>query len=101
VNIRRDNPHPITQDLPDFEVVSEQYYLLTDPGNNVIATTSFPTPGAEGPHDANPCAMPQVWTKSFGKGRVFYSALGHSRSVLEEQMPKELMRRGFLWAARR
>ncbi len=100
VNINRANSHPITDGIPDFEVVSEQYYLHTDPGNNVLATTDFPTAGADGPHVENPCKMPQVWTKMYGKGRVFYNALGHNCSVLEAENPRELMRRGFLWAAK-
>jgi len=100
INIDRNNPHPITDGIPDFEVVSEQYYLHTDPGNNVLATTSFPTPGVPGPHVANRCKVPQVWTKMYGAGRVFYNALGHHVDVLEAEHPRELMRRGFLWAAR-
>lgn len=100
VKIARDNPHEITSDIPDFVVRSEQYYLHTDPGNNVLAYTEFPTPGIEGPHSGNPCRMPQVWTKTYGLGRVFYSALGHHCDVLEAPQPRELMRRGFLWAAR-
>ena len=93
-----DHTHPITKDVPDFEVVSEQYYLHTDPGNQVLATTRFPTPGVDGPHTANPCTMPVVWTKRYGAGRVFYNSLGHHRDVLEARWPMELMRRGFLWA---
>ncbi|MEJ5170432.1 MAG: ThuA domain-containing protein [Fimbriimonadales bacterium] len=100
VNINRANPHPITDGLPDFEVVSEQYYLHVDPAVNVLATTDFPTPGVDGPHVENPCKMPQVWTKKYGKGRVFYTALGHHRDVLEPETPREICRRGFLWAAK-
>lgn len=100
VQINRANPHEITAGLPDFEVVSEQYYLHVDPGVNVLATTPFPTPGQDGPHAQNPCQMPTVYTKMYGKGRVFYNALGHQRNVLEETNPRELMRRGFLWAAK-
>lgn len=100
LNIVRDNEHPITAGIPDFEVVSEQYYLHTDPGNNVLATTEFPNPAGDGPHVENRCHMPQVWTKMYGKGRVFYNALGHQRAVLEENYPRELMRRGFLWSAK-
>lgn len=99
VHINRANPHEITAGLPDFDVSSEQYYLHVDPGVNVLATCDFPTPGADGPHTANPCKMPQVYTKMYGKGRVFYNALGHHADVLEAEVPKELMRRGFLWAA--
>lgn len=100
VNIDRNNPHEITDGLPDFEVRSEQYYLHTDPGNNVLATTEFPHPQHAGAHSGNRCKMPQVWTRSWGNGRVFYNALGHHCSVLEQPVPRELMRRGFLWAAK-
>lgn len=101
VRIRRDVDHPITAGIPDFEVESEQYYLHVDPGNEVLAYTEFPTPGVGGPHVGNPCRMPQVWTKSYGQGRVFYFALGHRRSDLEAPEPREVMRRGLLWAAKR
>jgi type 1 glutamine amidotransferase len=100
MHIDRSNPHEITNGLDDFEVVSEQYYLHVDPGVNVLATCDFPTPGADGPHSSNPCKMPQVYTKMYGKGRVFYIALGHHADVLEIGVPRELMRRGFLWAAK-
>jgi type 1 glutamine amidotransferase len=98
--INRSNPHPITLGISDFDVESEQYYLHTDPGNNVLAYCEFPTPGVDGPHVQNPCKMPQVYTKMFGAGRVFYNAIGHNRSTLEPAEPRELMRRGLLWAAK-
>ena len=44
--------------------------------------------------------MPVVWTKVYGKGRVFYNSLGHKASVLEAEPCQTLMRRGFQWAAR-
>ncbi len=100
VNVNSANPHEITAGLPDFEVVSEQYYLHVDPGVKVLATCDFPLPGVEGPHSDNPCKMPQIYTKMYGKGRVFYNALGHQKNVLEAEVPKELMRRGMLWAAK-
>jgi type 1 glutamine amidotransferase len=100
VHIDRQNPHPITDGLPDFEVVSEQYYLHVDPLVNTLAFCHFPTPGVEGPHTQNPGRMPQVYTKSYGLGKVYYNALGHQRSVLEATVPRELMRRGFLWATK-
>ena len=100
IEIDRNIDHEITRGLPDFSVRSEQYYLHVDPGVVTLAHTQFPAPGVEGPHTANPCKMPQVYTKLFGKGRVFYNALGHQRSTLEAEVPRELMRRGFLWAAK-
>src|SRR5690606_5460568 len=89
---------PLNEEISDFEVESEQYYLHVDPAVKVWATTRFPT--ADGPHATNgPVTMPQVWTKFFGSGRVFYNALGHNAAVFDIPEARELMRRGLLWAA--
>jgi uncharacterized protein len=89
---------PITEGMSDFEVVSEQYYMHVDPGVKVLATTRFPT--VDGPHASNgQVDMPVVWTKMYGKGRVFYCSLGHVAKVVAMPQVLELMRRGFLWAA--
>ena len=95
----KDPDHPITKGLKDFDVTSEQYYLHVDPAVRVLATTTFPTPGVNGPHLANGFfEMPQVWTKYWGKGRVFYNALGHHADIFNIPEALELMRRGFKWA---
>jgi type 1 glutamine amidotransferase len=98
--INREVSSPITDGIADFEVASEQYYLHVDPGVRVLAYTTFPTPGADGPHTENPCRMPQIYTKKYGKGNVFYTALGHQRNVLEIPEQKEILRRGLVWATR-
>ena len=90
---------PLNEGLADFEVTSEQYYLHVDPAVKVWACTEFPL--ADGPHAKNgPVRMPQVWTKWYGQGRVFYNALGHNAAVFDVPEAMELMRRGFRWAAR-
>ena len=94
----KDWEHPITKGLDDFDVETEQYYLHVDPAIQVLATTRAPI--ADGPHTENPQVdMPVVWTKRWDKGRVFYNAIGHSLADLEAPAPRELMRRGMLWAA--
>ena len=88
---------PITAGIADFNVKSEQYYLHVDPAVKVLATTRFPV--ADGPHAGNgPVEMPLVWTKTYGKGRVFYNSLGHQANIVTMPPVLELMRRGFLWA---
>jgi type 1 glutamine amidotransferase len=95
------NKSPITEGLSDFEVRSEQYYMHVDPAVKVLATTRFPTDGADGPHVGNgPVDMPVVWTKTYGQGRVFYSSLGHQAAIVESEPCLTIMRRGFRWAAR-
>ncbi|HEV8290437.1 MAG TPA: ThuA domain-containing protein, partial [Tepidisphaeraceae bacterium] len=62
-------------------------------------TTQFPT--AAGPHVPNgPVQMPVVWTKMYGKGRIFYCSLGHTPQILAAEPVATIMRRGFLWSAR-
>ena len=95
-----DREHVITEGLEDFEVTSEQYYVHVDPANHVLAVTRFPT--VAGPHAANgPVDVPVSWTRMWGKGRVFYSSLGHVAATAREESPLRLMRRGMLWAARK
>lgn len=93
------NQSPITEGIGDFDVVSEQYYMHVDPAVKVLATTRFPV--ADGPHVPNgPVDMPVVWTKLYGKGRVFYNSLGHQANIVESEPCLTLMRRGFAWASK-
>ncbi|MBN1673356.1 MAG: ThuA domain-containing protein [Kiritimatiellae bacterium] len=97
VNIRKGSS-PIVEGLKDFNVKSEQYYLHVDPAIEVLATTRFPT--VNWYHSANGAVdVPVVWTKRWGLGRVFYTSLGHHADILEMETPREIMRRGMLWAA--
>jgi uncharacterized protein len=90
---------PITEGINDFDVTSEQYYMHVDPAVKVLATT--PMPVADGPHVPNgQFQMPVVWTKLYGKGRVFYNSLGHQADIVESEPCLTLMRRGFAWAAK-
>ncbi|MGZ3602865.1 MAG: ThuA domain-containing protein, partial [Ktedonobacterales bacterium] len=74
-----DRGHVITRGSPsEFSLTSEQYYMHVDPAVKVLATCRFPTPGGEGPHSPNGNVdMPAIWTKMYGKGRIFYSSVGH------------------------
>ena len=93
-------PVTLTCGLEDFSLQSEQYYIHVDPAVKVYATTKFPV--FPGPHDANgEIDLPVVYTKLWGKGKVYYNSLGHTYKVFRDiPQAKELMRRGLLWAAR-
>ena len=89
---------PITAGLPDFRVRTEQYYMLTDPQNEVLATTTFDSVSAPW---VNGTVMPAVWKKHHGLGRVFYSSLGHVAQEFHDVPAQlELTLRGLVWAAR-
>lgn len=99
VNMKKNMPSPITEGIGDFSVTSEQYYIHVDPAVCVLATTAFPV--VDGPHAPNgKVEVPVVYTKYWGKGKVFYNSLGHHADVFDIPEAKELMRRGFLWASR-
>ncbi|NOR14508.1 MAG: ThuA domain-containing protein, partial [Candidatus Aminicenantes bacterium] len=86
----------ITAGLTDFMMRSEQYYLHVDPLNEVLATTTFSAEYAPWIEDV---VMPVVWKKMYGKGRVFYSSLGHVAADFKVLEARKIMERGILWAA--
>lgn len=92
---RRDDP--IMNGIDDFSYRSEQYYMHVDPSNEVLATTTF-----SGEHASwiEGVVMPVVWKRRHGKGRVFYSALGHVAKEFAVPQMRTIFRRGLLWAAR-
>ncbi len=89
---------PITEGLRTrFHMRSEQYYMHVDPAVEVLATTTFT--GAHAPW-IDGVVMPVVWKKLYGKGRVFYTSLGHVAADFDVPEAREIVKRGLLWAAR-
>jgi len=86
----------VTAGLHDFPMTSEQYYMHVDPNVKVLATTRF-----NGTHDPwiDGCVIPVAWKKTYGKGRVFYTSLGHNLKHLTDQpQAVTLLKRGIQWA---
>ncbi len=88
---------PVMAGLADFEMNSEQYYMLFDPRVEVLADTTFHTPDMPW---LDGMIMPVVWKTMWGQGRVFYSALGHVASELQIPQVKQILVRGMQWACR-
>ena len=62
-----DTSSPITNGLKDFNLTDELYYQLQMmPDVQPLATIEF-----------QGTAWPVAWTRTFGKGRVFHTVLGH------------------------
>ena len=92
-----DHMDPVTAGLNDFAMHSEQYYMHVDPGNRVLATTTF---GSQIHPWISGTVMPVAWKRMWGQGRVFYTSLGHVASDFNVPEAREIVRRGLLWAAR-
>lgn len=91
-----DHNDPVTKGLEDFAMNSEQYYMHVDPNVNVLATTRF---NGDNAYWIDGCTMPVVWKKYFGKGRVFYSSLGHVIKDFDVDEALEIQKRGIRWAS--
>lgn len=90
--------HPITAGIADFELDTEQYWVLADDYNDVLATTTT----SVRPWGAwnRPITCPAVWTRQWGAGRVFVCTPGHRVEVLQDPNVRTIVERGLLWAAR-
>ena len=90
--------HPITAGIRDFRLVTEQYWVLSDEYNDVLATTTQEVRPWDAWH--RPVTAPAVWVREWGKGRIFVSAPGHKLEVVQDPNVRTIIERGLLWAAR-
>lgn len=83
-----DSEHPITKDITEFTVVDEQYILDFDSRVNILCSALWKGK-----------TKPVVWTKDWGKGRIFYLALGHDKKACQQEIFCLLLVPGAMWAA--
>lgn len=90
--------HPIVAGISDFELTTEQYWVLSDEYNDVLATTTLAARDFDPWH--RPVTCPAIWTRQWGAGRIFVSTPGHELSVVDDQNVRTVIERGILWASR-
>ncbi|BDI22984.1 hypothetical protein L3i23_17600 [Herbiconiux sp. L3-i23] len=90
--------HEITRGVDDFDLVTEQYWVLHDDLIDILATTT--TPARAWDPWKRPVTSPVFWTRQWGEGRIFVSTVGHRVEVLEDPTVRTVVERGLLWAAR-
>lgn len=92
-----DHEDSVSAKLSDFPMTSEQYYMHVDPNVKVLATTTFNgqiDPWIDG------CTIPVAWKKMYGKGRIFYTSVGHNLShVTDHPDAIQLIKNGIAWAS--
>jgi type 1 glutamine amidotransferase len=90
--------HPIVAGLDRWKHHTEQYWCLTDDLNDVLVTSKFEaTPDTPWREDL---VVPAVWTRVWGRGRIFVSTIGHKLEDLDVPQVRTLTERGLLWASR-
>jgi type 1 glutamine amidotransferase len=90
--------HPITAGLDDFDLVTEQYWVLCDTYIDVLATTTQKVRPWDPWH--REVTSPAIWTRRWGAGKIFVATPGHSLDVLEHPTVRTIVERGLLWASR-
>lgn len=90
--------HPATRGLTDFELVSENYWILADDYVEVLATTTQPV--GPGTPWRRPVVSPAVWVRQWGQGRVFVATPGHDLATVTLPGVATLIERGLAWATR-
>lgn len=82
--------------IPDFNVVTEQLFLMVSPAAEVLAYSEFkPKSHLYFLNIEKPIKMPVVFRYRFGKGNVFYCSLGHNIEFIEScSQFREIMRFG-------
>ena len=90
--------HPITAGLGDFDLVTEQYWVLADDYIDVLATTTQKVREWDPWH--REVTSPAIWTRQWGKGRIFVCTPGHRVEILQDSNVRTIIERGLLWASR-
>lgn len=90
----QDPKHPATKELPSKFKVTEEIYLLKDWSRDkvrvLIALDKHPNSGEPGDY-------PIAWVHQYGKGRVFYTSLGHREDLMQTENYKKHLRGGIRW----
>jgi putative membrane-bound dehydrogenase-like protein len=85
-----DTAHPITKGLEPFHTWDETYvHTKHNTKNRHVLQVRADKDGDE----------PWTWTRTHGKGRVFYTAYGHDDRTWDQPGFQDLIERGLRWAA--
>jgi len=79
-----------------FEL-QEEWYALKNFADNLHVIMVQETEGMKGPMYNRP-DYPMTWARSYGKGRVFYTSMGHREDVWENPMYQGLLMGALAWA---
>lgn len=91
--------------METFALKTEQYYMLIDPNIQVLATTTFDRDSYKKKGKAGienkitGSVIPVVWKKNYGKGRVFYSSIGHNMTDFNIPQVMKMQMRSLRWAS--
>lgn len=95
--------HPASRPLGSrFRVFDEIYMFTQSNRGSVTMLLSLDRHPSDGlPEAGQPGDLPLAWAKTYGQGRVFYTALGHREDVWENSLYQQHILGGIQWVLRR
>jgi type 1 glutamine amidotransferase len=94
-----DRAFPGFEKLGESFELMEEWYSLKDFAPNLHVLLVQETEGMAGPHYKR-APYPSTWARLHGKGRVFYTSLGHREDVWANPMFESMLLGGIAWAVR-
>jgi len=94
--VMADSTHPVTNGMGPFMITDELWHKMALQPNIQVLCRAFSSPEYKGSGQWEPVAL----VTHFGKGRCFYSILGHDVQAMSSPGWQKLMLRGTEWAAR-
>lgn len=89
--------HPIMQGLKPFTSYDETYlHSQLQPDNNILAVREIKADQQK--DKPNTKTEPYTWTRTYGKGKVFYTAYGHDENTWEKEGFQELIYKAIVWS---
>jgi uncharacterized protein len=97
-----DRTHPATAHLPATFAIRDEIYQFRDWARDRVHVLLSLDPGSvdlskKGVHRSDK-DFAVAWTREFGKGRVFYTALGHEAAVWQDPRFQQHLAGGIRWA---
>lgn len=100
--------HPVTRGVEDFMVTDEQHYLIydKDPKNILLHSENLDgltfTPSLQDPEHPGPISnlgttTVSGWAHEYGKGRVVYTAMGHTIHAMWQPQYLKIQKNAVRW----
>jgi type 1 glutamine amidotransferase len=87
--LNQDEKHSATSGLPARWRVHDEIYLLKSYTNSTVHELLKLD---QEPNKKTPGEFPIAWCKQFGKGRIFYTSLGHREDIWDANTPSDFKR---------
>ena len=100
-----DPASPLVGFLPASFTVNDEIYQIRDfdaQGSRILLRLDPKSVDLEAPNvSPQPYGWPLAWTRPYGRGRVFYTALGHEEAVWHDPRYQQMLTNAILWAIRK